>query len=109
MALQSMTNQCTGVSESFTSLRACCAKNPTLKAFVDGVTAASNLGAEVQSYYNTTLRAGIGSWSSEEGKKKREAIGARIADEFSQDFLPCRVRPSPRATLTFAREREDSG
>ncbi len=36
-------------------------------------------------YYNTTLPKGIGSWASEE--EALNAIGAKIADEFSRDFF----------------------
>ena len=36
-------------------------------------------------YYNTTLPKGVGSWASEE--EALQAIGARIADEFSRDFF----------------------
>jgi serine/threonine-protein kinase len=36
-------------------------------------------------YYNTTLPTGIGSWASEE--EALNAIGAKIADEFSRDFF----------------------
>jgi len=43
----------------------------------------------VQSYYNTALRAGIRSWVREE--EGLEAIGARIADEFSGIYF-CRTQ-----------------
>jgi serine/threonine-protein kinase len=36
-------------------------------------------------YYNTTLPKGVGSWASEE--EALQAIGAKIADEFSRDFF----------------------
>ncbi len=36
-------------------------------------------------YYNTALPKGVGSWASEE--EALQAIGARIADEFSRDFF----------------------
>ena len=36
-------------------------------------------------YYNTTLPKGVGSWPSEE--EALQAIGARIADEFSREFF----------------------
>ena len=36
-------------------------------------------------YYNTALPKGIGSWASEE--EALQAIGARIADEFSREFF----------------------
>ncbi len=36
-------------------------------------------------YYNTTLPKGLGSWASEE--EALQAIGSKIADEFSRDFF----------------------
>ncbi len=36
-------------------------------------------------YYNTTLPKGLGSWASEE--EALQAIGVKIADEFSRDFF----------------------
>ena len=42
-------------------------------------------------YYNTALPKGIGSWASEE--EALQAIGSKIADEFSRDFLPAACQP----------------
>jgi len=66
-------------------------------------------------YYNTALPKGIGSWASEE--EALQAIGTRIADEFSRDFFLQHVSltgqkvtlnvdgmPSPAAEELLARE-----
>jgi eukaryotic-like serine/threonine-protein kinase len=66
-------------------------------------------------YYNTALPKGIGSWASEE--EALQAIGTKIADEFSRDFFLQHVSltgqkvtlnvdgmPSPAAEELLARE-----
>ncbi len=66
-------------------------------------------------YYNTTLPKGVGSWASEE--EALQAIGTKIADEFSRDFFLQHVSltgqkvtlsvdgmPSPAAEDLLARE-----
>jgi serine/threonine-protein kinase len=66
-------------------------------------------------YYNTTLPKGVGSWPSEE--EALQAIGSKIADEFSRDFFLQHVSlsgqkvtlnvdgmPSPAAEELLARE-----
>ncbi|MEO8564823.1 MAG: serine/threonine-protein kinase, partial [Betaproteobacteria bacterium] len=66
-------------------------------------------------YYNTALPKGIGSWASEE--EALQAIGSKIADEFSRDFFLQHVSltgqkvtlnvdgmPSPAAEELLARE-----
>ena len=66
-------------------------------------------------YYNTALPKGVGSWASEE--EALQAIGSKIADEFSRDFFLQHVSlsgqkvtlnvdgmPSPAAEELLARE-----
>jgi serine/threonine-protein kinase len=50
-------------------------------------------------YYNTTLPKGVGSWATEE--EALNAIGARIADEFSREFFLQHVSaPGRKITVT---------
>ncbi len=58
-------------------------------------------------YFNTALPKGVGSWASE--GEALNAIGAKIADEFSRDFFLQHVYVTGQTDLAHHRRHAGAG